>query len=862
MTGYTLRLLGPPRLQREGVRLAVRSRKTWFLLAYLALEGPAEREPLAELLWASPSGRANLRAELYRLQRAAPGLVLRAGSRLALAEIEVDALRFAALAETDPEAALGLWRGPFLEGLEADLPPELEEWLGHQRARHRELWARLLLRRAGGTADPEAAARLLETLLREDPLNEAAVRELMRRHADAGAGPEALRVYRRFAAFLEKELGLPPEPETRALARAIQEGRARPLKAPGSRFAGRERELRTMHRAFEAGRSVFLSGEPGIGKSRLLAEFVAALGRRRLVLRGRPGDPAVPYATLARGVRDLLAQGAAPPDWAARELARVVPELGEPPANAFPARFVAAFAELLRPFLEDQWVLGVDDLQYLDSASAQLLLHLSEELAPGPFLAAYRRGTLPAPVAAWVQEQLAAGRAVELVPEPLDAGAAAAMLGLERPRAAELNRRAGGNPFFLLQLASEPESAGPRSVLRGRLETASSRAQQLAALAAVAGEAYRIELAIELLQATPLAVAEASDELERLGLFRRGRIAHDLVAEAILEGLSREARVHWHRRLAHALEDRIPQAALAEHLLAAGEPAAAARRWRAAALEAERAFAYREALALFDRALAHTPEEERDRLEMETFIPRYRIHLALADWDGARRLLERTRSRARGLPWLSRRVDLGYADLAFRQGAFAETLERASRLLEAGDLDPDAQAHAHYLRAVALQGLGRHRETAAACRQALRAGGEAWEMNAWARNTLAIAEMNLGRLAAARRLNAEALRRFRAEGNPVGEANAIRVMAELAGRTGRLQEADRLFEEALALARRTGHQIILSFVLAAALRHHLEQGRAEKARALAREGAAIPGPYRAFFQEHDAAATPRPRRRR
>ncbi len=852
MSGYELRLLGPPGLWRAGAPVAVRSRKTWFLLAYLAIEGPTEREPLAELLWASPSGRANLRAELYRLERAAPGLVIREGGRLALAGVEVDALRFFALAEEDPKAALAIGRGVFLEGLEAGLTPELEEWLGHQRARHRERWAGLLLAHAGRVADPRAATRLLETLLSEDPLNEEAVRLLMRRHAEAGAGTEALRVYRRFSRFLEAELGLPPEPETRALARAIQEGRAWPLKAPGSRFAGRARELRAMHQAFEAGCSVFLSGEPGIGKSRLLAEFVAALGRRRLVLRGRPGDPAVPYATLARGVRELLAIGARPPDWAARELARVVPELGEPPAAAHPARFVAAFAELLRPYLGGEWVLGVDDLQYLDSASANLLLQLTGDRLPGPFLAAYRRGTLPDAIAAWVQEERAAGRAVEVELAPLDAEAAAEMLGLEPSRAAALNRLAGGNPFFLLQLAREPDPSGSRSVIQGRLAAASTCARELAALAAVAGEAYRLERAIALLGAPPLVVAEASDELERLGLFRRGRVAHDLVAEAILEGLSPEVRAHWHRRLAETLEDEAPAAALAEHWLAAGEPAVAARYWQRAAFEAERAFAYREALALFARALAHTPEDEQDAREMETFIPRYRIHLALADWKGARELLARAGAfaRARGLTWLVDRVELGHADLDFRQGRFQEALARATRLLEAGHLDPDAQAHAHYLRAVALQALGRHRETAEACRRALAAGGEGWEMNAWALNTLAIAEMHLGRLAEARRLNGEALRRFREEKNPVGEANALRVLAELAGREGRDDEAERLFEEALALARRTGHQIVLSFVLAAALRHHRARGREDRVRALAEEGAAIPGPYQAFFRAH------------
>ena len=853
MGGYELRLLGGPGLRRAGRDLAVRSRKTWFLLAYLALEGAAGRERLAELLWASPSGLANLRAELYRLERAAPGLVLRAGRRLDLGPAEVDARRFLELAERDDdEGALRLWRGPLLEGLEDGLPPELEEWLGHHRARYRELWTELLARRARREPDPKAAARLLRTLLEEDPLNEEAVRQLMRLHADAGTALEALRVYRRFADFLERELGLPPEAETRALARAIREGRARPPRTPDRRFAGRERELAAMRRAFDSGRSVFLCGEPGIGKTRLLNEFAASLGRRTLFLKAYPGDRAVPYATLARGVRELLAQGADPPERVVRELARVVPELGEPPPEASPARFVAAVAELVRPFLEQGWVLGVDDLQYLDSASAKLLFHLVEDLAPGPYLAAYRRGGLPRAVAAWVREALAAGRAVEVTPEPLDARAAAAVLGIELERARSLNRRAGGNPFFLLQLAGGGEEGAERvhALIQGRLQGAPALARRLAELAALAGDAYRLDLATDLLGTTPLEAAEASDELERLGLFRKGRASHDLIVEAIEAGLAPETKRLWHARLARALAGRVAPARLAEHHLAAGEAGAAAMRWVEAAREAERAYAYREALALFERALAAAPEDDRPRLAAESFVPRYRLYLALTDWEGAERLLAEAESfaDAAGLPWLSARARLGRADLAFRRGRFDEAVSRAASLLRAGTLDPDGQAHAHYIQAVALQALGRHRETRACCRRALAAAPEDWTMRAWVKNTLAIAELNLGELELARAENREALERFRAQGDPVGEANAIRVMAELAAREGRPEEAERLFEEALALARRTGHQIVLGFVLAAATRFYESRGDRARVRALAAEGAELVGFYQAYFR--------------
>ena len=273
-------------------------------------------------------------------------------------------------------------------------------------------------------------------------------------------------------------------------------------------------------------------------------------------------------------------------------------------------------------------------------------------------------------------------------------------------------------------------------------------------------------------------------------------------------------------------------------------------RWVEAAREAERAYAYREALALFERALAAAPEDDRPRLAAESFVPRYRLYLALTDWEGAERLLAEAESfaDAAGLPWLSARARLGRADLAFRRGRFDEAVSRAASLLRAGTLDPDGQAHAHYIQAVALQALGRHRETRACCRRALAAAPEDWTMRAWVKNTLAIAELNLGELELARAENREALERFRAQGDPVGEANAIRVMAELAAREGRPEEAERLFEEALALARRTGHQIVLGFVLAAATRFYESRGDRTRVRALAAEGAELIGFYQEYFR--------------
>ena len=857
MMANRLHLLGRPFLVWNGQEVTTRSQKTLLLLAYLALEGPTPRERLAAHLWESQNARGNLRVELYRLEQVAPGAVVRQAGQLALGPCWVDVHAFQEKLEQGRlEEAISLYRGPFLEGIECSLTPEMEEWLAIHRESLQEQKFRVLTRLAETATEPARAITLYRELLHEDPLNEAACRGLMRRLGEQGRRQEALKVYRDYARFLEVELGLPPEPETRALAEAIATGIRRSPK-PRPSLVGRDTELATAQRAHAAGLTVFITGEPGIGKSRLIRELVLSSGKRPLLLRGRPGDRSVPYATLARGLRELLSL-AEPPDWVVPELARILPELGEPPKGANPARLFRAIAALIAPFVRGGWILGIDDLQFVDPASTHALLGVYGHLPPVPLVVAYRRSTLPTRIAQWVRERIERGEAIEIALGPLDTHAVSRLLSVHPRKAAQLARYTGGNPFFLLQLAEEKRLSKrpPRRVyalIQGRLAEADPLARRLAELATLAGEDFSMELAAELLGERPLAVAEASDRLERLGLFRKGRPAHDLVVEAIADGLAPETAAYWHRRLAEALEDRAPEARIAEHYQAAGAPGKAARWWFAAAKRAEEAFAYAEALALYQRALEAAPQSERDALEIESFVPRYRLHLALADWEGAEALLDRAErlARQRGVGWLFSRALLGRADLAFRRWQLEEALERTETLLASADLDADARAHACYIRAVALQAAGKHREALRACREALKTyPSPDWSMRGWVKNTIAISHLRLGSLATAREENQAALAFFRQAGDRVGEANALRVFAEIAAEEGREAEARRLFDEALAIARRTDHQIIQSFVLAAAVRYYQSRGDHRRARALAAEGRDLEGPYRPFFEAH------------
>jgi len=868
-----IRLLGPPEVWVEGRRLELPTRKLLALLAYLLLEGPTPRARLAELLWEGfdKRARANLRNELYRLKQTPLAAVLREeGGCLCLQGVESDLRRFEQHAARGEWAlALALRRDVLLEGLELPEAPLFEEWLLLTREAWEERYRQALFRHAEGlerAGQARAALEVYQQFLRLDPLGEEALRAVMRLFERLGEPGLALESYARFAAFLERELGLPPARETRQLAERIRTGETSPALPQAPPLAGRKREWAALEQAWEAGRVVFVTGEPGVGKTRLIQEFTARRGLRPLFATGRPGDAGVPFATVTRLLRRLVER--LPPEgleaWVRRELSRLLPELGEPPPPMRSGEerlrlFEAIATFVLRGYTPEQaW--GADDLQFCDDASLEVLAYLAAQRERLPLLVAYRKGELSPLGEGLVRQHLEAGLGVELELGPLDPEGVREMLagmGLTLP-VEPLHRYTGGNPLFILETVRSLAETGqlapaewrnlPRServegLIRQRLERLSPRARKLVQLAAVAGQNFSPALAAQVLELRPLPLAEAQDELEAAGILRKGRFTHDLIREATLEGLSQPVRVALHHQVAQVLERRggVPAAVIAEHYEAGGELLLAVPHRLRAAREAAAVYRYHEALEEFGRAFADAEGDppRRLRLILESAEERYRMWLALADWEGMARdlrLSERANQEV-GDPTLARQIEIGWADRAFRMGAYGEAIARCQALLAQGGLTPDQQALTQYTLAVAQLNLGRLQEAEEGCREALRTQpSPEWSMHGWVVNTLALCLFQRRKLSEARIRSAQALEHFRAEGDGLGLANALRVAGLLAEAEGEVVRARALLEEALAQARRVGHRVVLGFALTSLLGFALRRGEWDLALKLAEEG--------------------------
>jgi DNA-binding SARP family transcriptional activator len=444
MSQLHVSLLGEPLVKHGEATLTFSTRKALALLAYLAVEGGLHpRKTLSEAFWPeldAEHGRAALRATLLELRRLfershGPGeqdhlrierdllgiaqdnsllvdlRLIEAASKLAGRGIAslVGQARDEILAQL--EQASRQVRGPFLAGFSLRDSQFFDDW----SSQNREHWhlrasqvfdALSMLYEQGG--EVERAIESVTRWLWFDPLNEEGYRRLMRLRFSRGDRVGALGAYARCRTVLAEELQVEPEPETVALAKRIRHtAPLRPAQVrPARASAGRIAEFGTLIERYQHAQAgqpqlVLLQGEGGIGKTRLATEFARwAIAQGADVLMGKAlqTERPLPYQPLVEVLRRRLEQEQAPATlvsevWLA-ELAHLLPELRErypdlsvpAPDEVFGhARLFEATARLIRAWAARRpLVLLLDDVQWADPATLDLLLYLARSLAEQP----------------------------------------------------------------------------------------------------------------------------------------------------------------------------------------------------------------------------------------------------------------------------------------------------------------------------------------------------------------------------------------------------------------------------------------------------------------------------------------------
>jgi DNA-binding SARP family transcriptional activator len=628
-----MNFLGVPEVRLGARVLHFRSRKILALLAYLILEpGLHSRDKLADLLWPEAdesAGRASLRNALAQINselgvlRSNREAVSWNSSNLDLDVLRLErAFRFignpaSAELEAQLEAVVGACRGGLLEGLDFSDAPDFDDWLLTRREIARAWLDAVLERLSELQAQSGRVAAALETAQRRvrlEPLSEAAYRSVIALQLQSGNRSAALETYQTCKKVLETELGLEPSVETQVLLERLHQPTSVvvPVSTPlehQTRFVGRLEVCARMEAAWQSGKHIFIAGEAGTGKSRLLFEFAATKGAYAQQF-GRPGDQVVPFSSITRGIRHALEAhlNLELPAWAGRELSRLIPELSDeplPPLSSNEDR-LRLFAAVNRFFdaLRDRglYPLG-DDFQFVDDSSLELIAYLMTNgptSFPVSLLAAFRPEEISSRFNEILGQMVEAGHAILIELEPLGALNIAEMLEDLIPDnvqgqalANALHRFTGGNSLFVLEtiralreqggletltaerfenrrrVAGLPRTAKVQTIIQRRLERLSTPARDLAQVAAVAGEHFTLELGAKVLETPVLELSRAAVELEAVHVWHGLRFSHDLLFETTLEHIPESLKPLLHGRVLDGLEgSSVPAAVLAGHAFA------------------------------------------------------------------------------------------------------------------------------------------------------------------------------------------------------------------------------------------------------------------------------------------------------
>jgi DNA-binding SARP family transcriptional activator/tetratricopeptide (TPR) repeat protein len=693
-----VRLLGDFDARLEGeVIPGLTSPRLQSLLGYLIVHRgrPVGRQKLAFLFWPDSTekqARTNLRQALHHLRRALGDAdrYLRMDHRSVQwrddGGADVDVVQFERSAEAglhdDDEGALAaaadLYRGDLLGSC-------YDDWLAGERARlhgiARAVLGRLVAR-CTLRGDAAGAIDVAERLLRSEPLDESVYRLLIDLHVGAGDRVRAVRTYHECVTVLERELGVAPDPATVARYESVLA--TVPTREPGAAAAaggalqrlalvGRNEEMDRLLAAWRSvadGRPhlVLITGEPGIGKSRLVEELRAWCAREGILsvgARAYEAEGAVPYAPIREMLRaDALRARAGRLDSASvRELARVLPELGtaaawSPVADAGAQQrlFLAIAHVLVDP--QQQLVLALDDVHWCDVDTLNLLESTMRvavaSRAPLLMVATARREELATrpPLRACISRLHDLDVVVDLPLERLDTLASASLAELALGDAdattavEEVVAAAEGNPLFVVEMArsglvgrvggsrGEDAELPPRvqAVIEWRLDRLSPMARELATIGAVVGRAFTVEVILRLLTDEGATVA-ALDELWRRGIVREDGLdsydfTHDKLREVAYRTAGPAARRRLHRRVGAALvasgADR-RAAEIAHHLERGGEVDGAVDAYRRAVAGAAHVFAHQDVISSCRRALAlvatRSPGPARDEAELDFLVP-------------------------------------------------------------------------------------------------------------------------------------------------------------------------------------------------------------------------------------------------
>ena len=703
MKALRINLLGPPEILWEDQRLNINRRTPRSILYFLAGQHHLiGREKLLSLFWqdTSPqSARKRLRESLSRIRSEIPieNIIVVENDLIGVnhANVTVDFREFYTQynslgmfplnnpsdkilpekVENSLKRALDLWRGNlFLEGCELPNSSPLEDWryqANFDLVEKRALMLTCICDHYLAAGQYEQGLSYSRIAIGIDNLNEEFHYRVLRFLVELDRYEEARQYYLSITKLLRAELGIQPSQKLVSIYRQIKRNFQTPIKSPGldwrelpsirTPFIGRENELSIMKSTMENGRSILISGESGLGKTRFVQEFYEVYAFDRIIMNThcRPAEinlPLQPFIEIIRNNNSIIRWKNIPSPWK-ESLATIMPDVF--PRNPFEKNPVYSISiennrstlfEAIRQVFVDisrnsDVILVIDDLHWCDIETLSCISYLSARypFTENAFLVlAARSDEINQTIEDILFADHAASNIEQLVLGQLSgddiSGLGRYVLGypLQSDLIDQLLNETGGNPFIVLETLHSlhnkeilsgvsglsgrkklPLAKSVFTLIKERLGHLSPTAREIGEYAAVYGNEFDPILISEASQLSLSITARAVEELHQRQLVEpipdpsgdvSWRFRHDKIRETIILDTNRVRLRFLHEQIAHSLEVKFgsktfsKSAILARHYEYAGNLNPAFYYWLQAARWARQLFSSSEAFRIFFHA--------------------------------------------------------------------------------------------------------------------------------------------------------------------------------------------------------------------------------------------------------------------
>jgi len=647
------------------------------------------------------------------------------------------------------EAALSLYQGNYIE----DEP--YAEWVQLARTQWQRRYEQLLKNLAKANeqnGDIQQAINYCRKFLALDNTNETIYRLLMHCHISLGERGPALKVYNEVVQVLQKEIGVDPMPETTELAHQIEQlegdwrfdAKETQVSSP---FIGRRKEIDLFNQllaqsATGVGRILIFTGEPGIGKTRLVQEtnrLASGKGFRSFTAQCYQLEQALPYQPFIDLARQIMEHDQHWQQLASvwlRELALLVPEMEAVAVEAMTTAplsdeldesqqgrlFQAIFKLFAIKSKQYKLLLVIEDIQWADITTLQCLHYLSRHITQVPITIIF---TLR-------EENLATNTDLVALLDNLRREKQVRSLSLSRLTQREtkallmksadtarysdqfgnwLYQETAGHPFFLTSILqsiregglledagktdwpvlsqTDPALALPdaiRDSVLSRLQRLSQIEREVLDWMSVYGRSFNFSTLTAISSQPKITLLNAVEQLTALQLLEESKgqydFNHNKIREVVYQDLSASRRTLYHQQIGSSLETMKSMteksAILAYHFERGEEHEIALDYWMQAGAHALDTYAYQSAVYLFERALTLS---NKPADKMDTYHGLGNAHLLLDDHKAATEFIQQGIQLAEDHSDELRRAKLLYLNA-----------QNASRQHRSNGGEPEAQA--------------------------------------------------------------------------------------------------------------------------------------------------------------------------